>query len=337
MKFAKKQLRNPRQSNKRITLKQQSMGVNSTATGLTGLQHQLGNRALQRALIQRDKTGGSFNPLDPATIREAASAVIAENEAPVNRWLDEKMAHLRLMSLGQIVAMIRREVSEASRLADVEIQSLVQAWASQHGFTVLIDPGPVAASGGPQLEIPEAVRNAFSIATDGVNLIEQPNGRLNIAVSGVTAQLGDGRLNLGWNGSLGFEIPVDGFVFGAQLSRERWELKLATPGAASLPDPAKLTETFQTAEASLRAIAAAMANLPNLENPAAIQAAIAPYIGPIKDAVQALQSIATGASGPRVSAAITASGSMPGQEAGEGAANDSPEGAGIMATVTFRF
>jgi hypothetical protein len=328
----RRQSQKKRQSNDKETMRQQ------TTADIMYLQNQIGNQATQRVLLQRDAASpSSFNPLDPAVIRGAASAVIAENEAPVRRWLDEKMDHLRLLSLGQIVAMIRREVPEANRLDNGEIQSLAQSWARDHGFTILTEPVLIPRSSGPSLAIPAAVKSAFSIATDGINIIEHPNGQLNIAVSGATAKLGSGRLKVNWNGSVGFEIPVAGFALGGQLSKDRWELKLSTPGAASLPDPAKLTDVFRTAEESLRAMVAATANLPNLDNPAAVYTAISPHIGPVKEAVKVLQEIASSAAGPRFSAGITAGGPMPGQETDVASPAGSPEGVTIMATVIFRF
>lgn len=317
--------------------------------GLTHLQDQIGNQATQQLLarnggdralqaatmVQRQEAPrAGFNPLDPAVIGAAAREVIAQNEAPVRRWLDEKLDSLRLLSLAEIVARIRQEVPEASRLADVELQSMAQEWARQHGFMLLSGPRPEPA--GPKLSIamPDAVRRAFSIATDGINIIQLPNGRVNIAVSGATLELGRGRLSLGWSGSLGFEIPVEGFHLGGQVSKDQWELTLSTPGESSVPDLNKLTEVFQQAETALRGMVAATAKLRDLDDVGAVQGAISPHIKPVKEAVQALKDLAAA---PRFSVGITAGGPMSGSEAAPVSATAPPEGVSVKATITFRF
>jgi hypothetical protein len=310
--------------------------------GLIALQQQVGNRAAQQLLarggaaaVQRQEASrAGFNPLDPALIRAAAREVIAQNEAPVRRWLDQNLGRLRLLSLPEITARIRREVPEASRLADVELQSMAQAWARQHGFTLLTGPG--AAAPGPRLTvtIPEAVKRAFSIATSSVDIVQLPNGRVNISVSGATALLGRAQVKVGWSGSLGLEIPMEGFHLGGQLTKDRWELTLSTPGASSVPDLTKLTELFQRAETALRGIVAATAGFENLDNVGAVQAQISPHIGPVKEAVQTLKNLAAI---PPVSVGITAGGPMPGGETTTSPATAPPQGVSIQATITFRF
>src|SRR5262245_14787270 len=71
------------------------------------LQQEQGNAYIQRVIaeaheaqagtaIQRQEAPrAGFNPLDPAVIGAAAQKVIAQNEAPVRRWLDQKLDSLR--------------------------------------------------------------------------------------------------------------------------------------------------------------------------------------------------------------------------------------------------
>ena len=307
--------------------------------GLTvqALQHQVGNQALQRALIQRQESGRpAFNPLDPAVIGSAVRNVIAESEAPVRRWLDDNLGRLRLLSQEELVSQVRRNVPESNRLADVEIRRLITETANRMGFTVLPGVIPPARSADLTIQIPDAVKKAFSIATGGVNLIDQPDGKLNISVKGLTAHLGRQKLNIGWGGSLGIDIPIGGFELGAKIDKENWEVTLATPGASALPDLSKLASVFQRAESAMRRVVEATANLPNLSDTAAVKAAVEPHIEPIKEAVQALKDIAEAQQGPRVSVGITAGGPLSG--GGEAPkVGERPSGFSITATLTLRF
>src|SRR5690242_2191602 len=69
------------------------------------LQHRIGNRAVQRALAQREAADGSnFNPLDPKVMEGAAQAVISANETAVRNWLSANTGRLRLLAITELVA-----------------------------------------------------------------------------------------------------------------------------------------------------------------------------------------------------------------------------------------
>jgi len=302
------------------------------------LQQERGNSYVQRVVQRQDQPARgaqpAFNPLDPAVLTAAARQVVDANQAPVRRWLGANTSRLRLATLGEIVVLARREVPQAGRLADAEIQSLAREWASREGFTN--PPGPVQppARPGPSPQIPDAVRRAFSIAVEGVDVACFPNGRVNIAVSGATAQLGASTLSVGWGGSLGIELPAQGFHLSGKLSKDRWEVTLSIPGGSSMPDLSQLADVFQRAERAVRGIVAATAEFQNLDDVAAVQAAISPHIKPVKEAVDVLQAIA---GAPQVSVGITAGGPVAEGERAPGTAAEAPEGVSITATLTIRF
>jgi len=302
--------------------------------GTALLQHQLGNRAVQRALVQlQDAPRAGFNPLDPAVIGAAARGVIAENEAPVRYWLTTNTNRLRLLTMDEFVVQVRRNISQASRLADVEIQGLVRDWAAAQNITIPVIP--VAGPAKPSIQIPDAVKKAFSIPIDGVNLVNLPGGRLNISASGATARLSRGDIHLSWGGSLGIDIPMEGFQLAGKLDKNRWEITLATPGASSVPDLSKLAEVFQKAETALRGMIATTAGFSKLNNVSEITAAVSPHVGPLKEAVQTLVDLSDM---PSVSAGISLSAPMRGSETPGGSAGGSSTGGiTLTASVTIRF
>lgn len=308
------------------------------ADAVQRLQDERGNAFIQRMMVQRegDAPRANFNPLDPAVMEAATARVVEAQYAPIRRWLSDNLGSLRLSSLGQIISRLRREVPEAARLGNAELESLIQDSAHLGGFVILPDMMPEARQTRPSVAIPEAVKRAFSIATNGVNLVQFPNGRINVSVSGVTAHLAGGRLNVGWAGSVGFEIPVEGFHLGGRLSSNSWELTLSLPGESSVPDLNKLADVFRKAEAAMQHMVRDTTDLPDLTNVAAVRAAIEPNISPVKEAVEALKNIAESAESP-ISVGIAASGPMPGREAGAGSDRNTPQGVSITATVTFRF
>ncbi len=340
--ISRKEMDASHQLKRKAPARERDSEVSGEVRDLAHLQDQIGNRAAQQLLARQgaarvQRQGASqagFNPMDPAVVGAAAREVIAQNEAPVRRWLEQNLDRLRLLTLAEITARIRREVPEASRLADAEIHRLAQARARQLGFTLLA--GPAAPAPGPQftVAVPEAVRRALSITTDGVVVVQLPNGRVNISTGGATAVFGRSQVKVGWSGSLGFEIPVEGFHLGGKLTQERWELTLSTPGESSVPDLSQLAEVFRRAETALRGIVAATAGFESLNDVGAVQARISPHIGPVKEAVQTLKDLAAI---PRVSLGITAGGPMPGSETAPSPGTAVPEGVRIQATITFRF
>src|SRR5262245_18470941 len=101
--------------------------------GVTRLQHQVGNRAIRRAIAQGEEAARpGFNPLDPKVMSDAAQAVISANEKPIRDWLAMNTDRLRLYTLHDLIFQVRRNVPEAKRLGNGEIQNLINEWALIH-------------------------------------------------------------------------------------------------------------------------------------------------------------------------------------------------------------
>src|SRR5260370_8147192 len=71
----------------------------------------------------------SFNPLDPQVLSQAAGQVIAEEQTPVRQWLDSNTVRLSIVPKDQVVIQVKQNVPQAAKLADAEIQLLVNEWA----------------------------------------------------------------------------------------------------------------------------------------------------------------------------------------------------------------
>jgi hypothetical protein len=307
---------------------------------IASLQQQMGNRALQRLLegqslatVQRqpDSAPATPNLLDPALLASAAQKVINESQAPVRSWLDANTENLRQRTIEELVARVRLNVPQAAKLADLEIQSLAREWAASKNIQIPVIPPAGTVVTDPTLQIPDAVKKAFSIATEGVNVTRLPGGKLNISVKGVTAKLKRAEINIGWGGSLGIDIPVKGFQLSGKLDKDTWEINLSAPGESSVPDLSRLADVFRKAETGLRDAISATAQLNTLDDPAKVMEAISPSIQPVKEAVEALQKISES---PTVSFGISASGSTPGDKSPGG---QSPGGVTLTATLTIRF
>jgi hypothetical protein len=291
---------------------------------LSDLQRHLGNRATQRTLIQRQGGPARPNLYDPAAMMESIIVEAARNKAAIRQWLTPNTPRLRLLTMDQLVSMVRRNVVEAGRLADIEVQEAVRQWAGEQQVVIPTLPltGTPTFASTLNVQIPDAVKKAFSIATDGIDVVKTDMGRVNISVKGATAQLGRVRTTVSWGGSLGVDIPLTGFQLAGKLDKDHWEITLSSPGETSLPDLSKLAETFRKGEAAMRGILSATASMPNLNNVSEITAAISPHVSPAKDAVQALVEIAK--SQPGVSYGVTFGGSTEG-------------GITLSATLTVRF
>jgi hypothetical protein len=279
------------------------------------LQAEHGNQYLQRLVVQRQGRPAQGAPLsgrdllDPAWLRQATQHVIDREQAPVRSWLEQNASRLRALTVPEIILLVRQSVTEASSLAEVETESLVSEWASQQNITL---PTSSSASGRPRVSVSDsqtianirnAVQSAFHVATDGINIVEAPGGRVNVAVSGATVELSSAGEHsgeqgqpgvsvsgtVGWNGSIGVATAAHGWHFTGALTRERWELNLTFPGDSAVPDLGQLSHVFEKGEGAMRGIVGAVNNAGDIH---AAEDAIRPQLAPVKEAVEAVSGIA---------------------------------------------
>ncbi len=211
----------------------------------------------------------------------------------VQAYLYKHKTRLAAMSVDYIASDIRTFVLDTSLLTDSELRGTIAVWRSLNG--------PVYSLPNPSYALPadskliESVKKGMTVLVDGVD-ITRGDGKVNISVSGVTAELqrGAGRaaVSLGWGGSLGLEAEAGDFHFSGEISSERWEVKLSYPQDTAIPDLSMLGNVFGEAEGAMRDIVGATASFRNLQDIPRVKDAITPHLQPVKDAVEAVKGIA---------------------------------------------
>lgn len=227
-----------------------------------------------------------------------------ETRLRVRAYLEKNKQRLRMLSVDFIVWEVRLFVLDASLLLDSELRATVAIWRSLNGpLYPLPIPTPSTAA---ESKLIEAVKKGVTTVIEGVDL-KHGAGKVNISVSGLTAELkqGDNRLAAGvsWGGALGVEAETGNFHLSGELSAERWELKLSYPEDTAIPDLSKLGKVFGEGEGAMRKIIGATAGFRTLQDVSRIKEAIKPHLQPVKDAVEAVKGIAK-APATRVSVGI---------------------------------
>lgn len=247
----------------------QSADTDVRTTMQPGFGHDFSQVRIHRdepVMLQRQATDATpaapFDPLGPKVMSQAAAQVIAAEQDPVRTWLDSNTARLSTAPKEQIVIQVQQNVPQAAKLADAEIQMLVDEWARRNH---------VALSDGrsdPYSKIATAALGALSLANDGVVVIPSPV-EVKVGITGATATLKTGDVDfeasLGINREVELAVSYGNFKFSAKFSAQKWSLTLSF-GADDVPDLDGLTKTFSEGEKSLRRIASDPASLRDPEN-----------------------------------------------------------------------
>jgi hypothetical protein len=258
----------------------------------------------------------------------------------VNNFLDKNQNSFQGMSVDFIVMNVHVFLPhESGLLAASDLRVIVAVWRSMHGpiFTSQDDVLPPATHlpASPDSKLVEAVSKAISTVTDGVD-IKHGDGKVNIGVGGLTAELkkGNAKLSAGvsWAGSLSVEAEKGDFHFSGELSSSRWQIQLSFPEDTAVPNLTTLGKVFGEGEKAMGNIIGATASFKNLNDIPGIKAAIAPNVQPVKDAVEAVQGIAKASPKKKVNFgfSIGSPDPAPGQ-------TGMPSGVEVKATLTLFF
>jgi hypothetical protein len=251
----------------------------------------------------------------------------------IDAYLAKNKTRLQVMDVDSIVWEVRLAVPKVTLLADNEVRATVAIWRSLNGplYPMLMTPPPTNS----ESKLIEAVKAGVTTVIEGVK-IKKGVGTLNITVTGVTAELKKGDLALSagvsWGGTLGVEADAGPFHFSGELSSERWAINLSFPDDTSIPDLSKLGKVFGDGEAGLRKIIGATTSFRGLNDIARIKDAIHPYMQPVKDAVDAVQSIAKAP--PKGGVSLGLSFGSPDPTPGQ---SGMPRGIQGQVTLTIRF
>ncbi len=211
----------------------------------------------------------------------------------VRGYLETNKQRLQAMSVDFILTDVRLFVRGLSVVPDNELRATVAIWRSLNGpLYPLTTPTPPAS---PDSKLVETVKKAVTTVIDGVD-IKHGAGKINISVSGLTAELtkGDAKLSAGvsWGGTLGVEAEKGDFHLAGELSSDRWQVTLSYPEDTAIPDLSKLGKVFGEGEAAMRGIIGATSSFRTLSDVPRIKDAIKPYMQPVQDAVEAAKGIA---------------------------------------------
>lgn len=256
-----------------------------------------------------------------------------EAQLRVQGYLERNKQRLRMLGVDFIVWEVRLSVPGVSILLDSELRATVAIWRSLNGP---LYPSPLPAPPTvAESKLIEAVKKGVTTVIEGVD-IKHGAGKINLGVSGLTAELkkGDIRLATGvsWGGALSVEAETGNFHLSGELSAERWEIKLSYPEDTAIPDLSKLGKVFGEGEAAMRQIIGATASFSTLNDVSRIQTAIKPHLQPVKDAVEAVKGIAKAPPARRASVGISLGSPDPGP-----AVTGIPRGIQGQVTLTIRF
>ncbi len=209
----------------------------------------------------------------------------------VRDWLEKNTNSLRAVAEPQIVLRIRGALgSEISVLNDGDISALVRSWAEDHGFRLVTPPGP--PPGIKESELKARLARLFGAIPTEINC-DWGSGRGTISVSGLTAKLYAGKMQYSisrsWGGDLQFKTQAPGAVFAASLSSEKWSLTFTMGKLA--PSISDLESVFKKGQAAL---IGAVGEIPNIDwsSVSKTKEKFAPYLDPIKSAVDAVSKTA---------------------------------------------
>ncbi len=261
-----------------------------------------------------------------ATRDDAKQAVIA--------YIRQNRTRLIVMSVSAVAFEIRHTVAESRMLSEEEIRSAVIDWASLNAPCGPVNTTPHPPSVDGRLE--QKIKSVISTVTDGADIVTYSGGKLNLGISGLTADLtsGDRTVSAGvsWGGKLSVETDAGDFHFSGELSSTRWGISFSYPDDTSIPDYSRVGDVFQKGEASMRAIVSSLSGFRNLNDVAKVRSAIKNHLQPVKEAAEAVQGIAKAA--PKGGISFGFSLNSPDPMTGQ---DTMPRGIEGQAVFTYRF
>jgi len=211
----------------------------------------------------------------------------------VQSYLALNKKRLQSQNVDMLVWELRTFVPGIDVLLDSDLRAAASIWRSINGplFPLPTTPPPTM----PENKLIESVKNALTTVVQGVDL-KRGDGKINISVTGVTAELskGNGKASVGvsWGGTLAVEAKKGDFHFAGELSSDRWQITLSYPEDTAIPDLSKLGKIFGEGEKALRGIVSATSEFKSLNDTSRVKEALAPHMLPVSEAVGAAKGIA---------------------------------------------
>jgi hypothetical protein len=211
----------------------------------------------------------------------------------VQAYLEKHKQRFNVLPVDAVVSDVRTFGPDTSQLLDSELRATVAIWMSLNRapYTLPVQPRITL----PDSKVIDAVKKGVTTLIEGVD-IKRGDGKININVTGLTAELtrGDARVATGvsWGGTLGVEAQKGEFHVTGELSSEHWQIRLSYPQDTSVPDLSKLGKVFGEGEKAMRGIVGATSGFRSLADVERVKKAIEPHMQGVTDAVDAVKGIA---------------------------------------------
>jgi hypothetical protein len=212
----------------------------------------------------------------------------------VQGYLYKNKARLQYMTVDFIFSEVRNLGPDSKDLLDSELRATIAVWLSLNRavYTLPVTPAPTL----PDSKLIDAIKKGVTTVIDGVDVVRSDDGKINVSISGLTAELakGDGKVsaNISWGGTLSVETQKGDFHLSGELSSEKWSVTLSWPQDTYVPDLSKLGKVFGEGESAMRKIASATASFRGLQDVERVKAAISPHVDAVSEAVDAVKSVA---------------------------------------------
>jgi hypothetical protein len=212
----------------------------------------------------------------------------------VQGYLYKHKARLQYMSVDFIFSEVRNLGPDSKALLDSELRATIAVWLSlnQAPYTLPVTPSPTL----PDSKLIDAVKKGVTTIIDGVDIVRSNDGKINVSIKGLTADLGKGSAkvsaNVSWGGTLSVATRKGDFHLAGELSSQSWSVTLSWPQDTYVPDMDRLGKVFGEGESAMRKIVGATSSFRGLDDAGRVKAAISPHVDAVSKAVDAVSSIA---------------------------------------------
>lgn len=223
---------------------------------------------------------------DPRKVNLSLPAdYISKPAEKLRQWLRANTASLRSLGESEIVAKARAALGpQIGVLNDGDLAAMTKEWVKENGIQL---PGTAAGPGPGESEIVARLKKLFASIPTSVSF-KWSGGAAVVSVSGATLQISSGRLKhsvgAGWGGSLEFKTQAPGVAFTVSMGEKDWRMTMAFGKLA--PNLGDLESVFKKGEAALRGALGSLDKV-DWKNPSKTKQVFAPYLDPIKSAVDA--------------------------------------------------
>ncbi len=202
-------------------------------------------------------------------------------------WLEKNTASLRVLPEDQIILKARAALGpDIAVLNNGDIAAQIRSWAKSHNFLLPGgSAGAPARAGDP--EIIARLKKFFGPIPTEIKWVGN-QGSAAITMSGLTATLDQGKtkyaISQGWDGTVQFKTQTSGMTFTASMGPKNWNLTFTIGRLA--PNISDLENVFKKGEGALRGV---LSNIDKIDfrDPGKTKQEFAPYLDPIKGAIDA--------------------------------------------------